>query len=59
MTNYEISELYSRLEQEDQEGGYVSRATIFMRAWQDGKITEDQVKEARKYYGSLWNYVGD
>ena len=59
MSNINIGELYNKLEREYPDGGYVSRATIFMRAWQDGKITEDIVKKAKEYYGSLWNYVGD
>lgn len=59
MTNSEIGELYNKLECEYSEGGYVSRAFIFMRALNDGKITIDIVKQAKEYYGSLWNYVGD
>lgn len=59
MSNINIGELYNKLEREYPDGGYVSRATIFMKAWKDGKITEDIVKKAKEYYGSLWNYVGD
>ena len=59
MKKYEIGELYAKLENEDPEGGYVSRATVFMNALNAGKITIDQVNEAKQYYGSLWNYVGD
>ena len=59
MTDIEIRELYKKLESDYPEGGYVSRASIFMRALQDGKIDVDVVKSAREYYGSLWNYVGD
>ena len=59
MTDSEIRELYKKLESEYPDGGYVSRASIFMRALRDGKITEDDVHSAREYYGRLWNYVGD
>lgn len=59
MSNNEIRELYDKLENEYLDGGYVSRASIFLRALADGKITEDICKQAREYYGSLWNYVGD
>ena len=59
MSNINIGELYNKLEREYPDGGYVSRATIFMRAWQDGKIAKDIVEKAKEYYGSLWNYVGD
>ena len=59
MTDSEIRELYKKLESEYSDGGYVSRATIFHRALREGKITDDVRDEAREYYGSLWNYVGD
>ena len=59
MTNNEIRELYSKLAAQYPDGYYVSRACIFMRALNNGKITEDTVKQAKEYYGSLWNYVGD
>lgn len=59
MSNINIVELCNKLEREYPDGGYVSRATIFMRAWQDGKITKDIVVKAKEYYDSLWNYVGD
>lgn len=59
MTKQEIRELYDKLEAEDPEGGYVSRASIFYNALNKGKITMDVVEQAREYYGSLWNYVGD
>ena len=60
MMNYiNIPELYNELEKQDPEGGYVSRATIFMNAWRNGIIDKDTVLLAREYYGSLWNYVGD
>ena len=55
----DIDELYNKLESEDPEGGYASRSTIFRKACQNGKITEDVCMQAREYYGSLWNYVGD
>lgn len=59
MSNNEIRELYNKLESEYPDGGYVSRATVFNRALQDGKITEEIRDTARDYYGTLWNYVGD
>lgn len=54
-----INELYNKLETEYEDGGYVSRATIFNRALNEGKITKDIWNEAREYYGRLWNYTGD
>lgn len=59
MTNNEIRELCNKLEHEYPDGDYVSRATIFNRALAEGKITEDVWTQARDYYGSLWNYIGD
>ena len=37
----------------------MSRAEAFGHALKDGLITEEVYHEARKYYGSLWFYVGD
>lgn len=54
-----IRTLCSMLEDLYPDGGYVSRATLFNRAMQEGKITERMRDEAREYYGKLWNYVGD
>lgn len=31
----------------------------FGKALDDGLITEEDYDEAQKYYGNLWNYVGD
>lgn len=59
MSNNEIRELCNKLESEYPDGGYVSRASVFNRALQDGKITEEIRDAARDYYGTLWNYVGD
>ncbi len=59
MSNGEIRELCNKLENEYPDGGYVSRATIFNRALQDGKITEEIRDLAKDYYGTLWTYVGD
>lgn len=59
MTNRDISDLYNELENEYEDGGYVSRAAIFNRAYQDGKVSKETVEEAREYYGTLWTYVGD
>ena len=54
-----INELYNKLVAEYEDGGYVSRATIFNRALNEGKITKDIWNKAREYYGRLWNYTGD
>lgn len=43
MNGSEISALYHKLEDEDPEGGYVSRSSIFRNALAAGKITEDVV----------------
>ena len=59
MSNVEINKLYIELEHLYPDGGYVSRATIFNRALNEGKITKEVRDEARDYYGSLWNYTGD
>ena len=59
MTNDEIRKLCNKLEGEYPDGGYVSRATIFNRAVQDGKIDEQTRDAAKEYYGRLWTYVGD
>lgn len=59
MVNIDISKLYQKLEGEYPDGGYVSRAAIFNRALNEGKITEEVWNKAREYYGKLWNYVGD
>lgn len=59
MTGTEIRELYNELEEQDPEGGYCSIATVFTKALNAGKVTVETVKEAKQYYGSLWNYVGD
>lgn len=59
MTGTEINQLYSKLEAKYPDGGYVSRASIFIEALRDGTISKEVVKEAKKYYGNLWNYVGD
>lgn len=59
MTYAEIEKLLDELEAYYPDGGYVSRATIFNRALGDGLITKKDRDEARDFYGSLWNYVGD
>ena len=59
MKDKEIRELCVKLEDEYPDGCYVSRATIFNRALNEGKITIETRDEARDYYGRLWNYVGD
>lgn len=55
----DIDELYRKLEDADPAGGYVSRATIFMNALNEGRVDKDAVHRAREYYGRLWNYTGD
>lgn len=37
----------------------MSRQEAFRHALDDGLIDEKTYQEARKYFGSLWNYVGD
>lgn len=37
----------------------MGRYEVFRYLLQDGYITEEDEKEARDYFGSLWNYVGD
>lgn len=54
-----INKLYNELERRYEDGGYVSRATIFNRALNEGLIDEQTRNQAREYYGKLWNYVGD
>ena len=59
MTDDEIRELYKKLEDSYSDGGYVSRATLFNRALNEGKITLEVRDRAKEYYGKLWTYVGD
>lgn len=59
MNEIDISKLYNELEDEYEDGSYVSRATIFNRALRDGKIDEMTRDLARDHFGLLWNYVGD
>ena len=37
----------------------MSRSEAFGKALNDGLIDQETYDEARKYYGNLWNYVGD
>lgn len=37
----------------------MSRSTAFTHALNDGIIDRDTYNAAYKYYGNLWNYVGD
>ena len=59
-TKREWSELYNKFE-----GMYnpypvqMSRAETFRKAMGDGLITDEEYKEARNFYGTLWNYTGD
>ena len=59
MIDKEIRELYNELEGMYSDGGYVSRAAIFNRALNEGKISVEVRDRAREYYGKLWTYVGD
>ena len=59
LNDKEIRDLYNKLEDEYEDGGYVSRATLFNRALTEGRINEQTRDQARGYYGKLWNYVGD
>jgi 2-hydroxy-3-keto-5-methylthiopentenyl-1-phosphate phosphatase len=38
---------------------YSSRMTFFRNAFHAGIITKEQYEASEKYYGRLWNYVGD
>ena len=59
-TSREWSKLYNKFE-----GMYnpypvqMSRAEAFDKARDDGLITDEEYKEAREFYGDLWNYTGD
>lgn len=59
MTDMDIRKLYSKLEDSYSDGGYVSRAALFNRALNEGKITAEVRDRAKEYYGKLWTYVGD
>ena len=59
MTDAEIRKLCNELEDSYPDGGYISRAGLFYRALNEGKISIEVVEAARKYYGKLWTYVGD
>ena len=59
MTDMDIRNLCNKLEDFYSDGGYVSRATLFNRALNEGKITEEVRDRAKEYYGKLWTYVGD
>jgi len=37
----------------------MARSEAFGNALNEGYITDELYHEARKYYGNLWNYVGD
>ena len=58
-TQFEIRDIYNKLAEEYPDADYVSRASVFNRALQDGKIDERTRDQAREYYGRLWTYVGD
>lgn len=37
----------------------MSRCDAFGHAFRDGLIDSDMLRQAREFYGSLWNYTGD
>ena len=59
-TSRDWRELYNKFE-----GMYntypveMSKAEAFGKASGDGLITDEEYEEARKFYGTLWNYTGD
>lgn len=59
MASEEIRKLTNTLESMYSDGGYVSRQTIYQHGLNDGIITQNEYNEAKNFYGSLWNYVGD
>lgn len=59
MAGYEINALYNELSKVYSGGFSMSRAGLFNRAFNDGRITMEVLEAAREYYGRLWNYVGD
>ena len=59
MTSEEICKSTNTLESMYPDGGYVSYQAIYQHGLNDGIITQNEYNEAKKFYGSLWNYVGD
>ena len=59
MTSEEICKSTNTLESMYPDGCCVSRQTIYQHGLDDGIITQNEYNEAKKFYGSLWNYVGD
>ena len=54
------NELYNKLESiYNPYPVQMSRAEAFGKAMNDGLITDKEYKEAREFYGNLWNYTGD
>ena len=59
-TSMEWSELYEKFERKyNPYPVQMSRAEAFGKALNDGLITNDEYKEAREFYGTLWCYTGD
>lgn len=59
-TRMELNKLYNKFECiYNPYPVQMSRAEAFGKARNDGLITDDEYKEAREFYGSLWNYTGD
>ena len=59
-TWFEWDELYNKFE--SMYNPYpvqMSRSEAFGKARNDGLITDEEYREARKFYGNLWNYTGD
>mgnify|MGYP004461532675 CR=1 FL=1 len=49
----ELGELYP------DEYWYCSYMSLYSRALHDGRIKRSTYDTAKKYYGSMWDYVGD
>lgn len=59
MKKEEICNLTNKLISMYPDGDYVSRQAIYQCGLNDGIVTRNEYDEAKRFYGSLWNYVGD
>lgn len=60
MDNFNFGRMYDEFEKKyNPYPVQMSRASAFTHALNDGLIDEETYERARKYFGSLWNYVGD
>jgi len=41
------------------EAMYGSRSSLWNCALDDGSVSQELYDEAKKYYGKMWDYVGD